>query len=830
MKRFIARILTLAAVALMGVPHAGASNRIVISNAEGLPDAEVKVTVSLESDVPIAALQVSAELGDAAIAVNGTAVPLGRAANHAASCGTKDGVTTLMLYSTTMASIAAGSGEVAEFTLRLGKRPANAVPSLVVKATDASGREVACSGSGLSVKVLGATATYPSGPAYDFGRVAIRDTYTLSIPVENSGTSPLVIDGVEFSSEDFSCVSELPLTVEAGSIGALVVGYAPLERGDISVTAKVMSNSTMPDNVLRLLAQPFAVNEVHVGSVSGVSDTEVTVPITVNNMDAVTGFTFEFELPSQLQYVDGSFALSQRSEGHSVVASVNNGKLIATAYSLTDAPFADEDGEIASFKVRLSGRNSVTLNAQKAVLSAVIGGKVTDVTSAIYSGSVSILYPQIDAYSSISLGRTPITEDAATTLQIRNYGTAPLRVERIVCDGVELTLDREVPFEVAPSYSSETVTFTCSGKTEGTLSGTLHIYSNDPDQRLLDVAVGGERYAPNFITLKPELPEFVNGKCALNLVLDNYDAISGLQFDVTLPEGFEPEEPVMLGRAAGFTTIYNKVNSATVRYFVYSLGGADIEQGKGNVMQLLFTYSEDIPVGSYTFVANGLKLSNQQMANRSSVIGDVVAMVDVRDMPESATVSVGADGLATYCPAYNLDFSEARDIAAYKATISDNTAILTRVETVAAGEGVLLRSFAEGAATEDIPTIADATRNEENAFVGTTEAMVLYEKAGSVTNFVLSKVDGVVGFFKAKPEADGGTSVGAWKAYLPVENYNPEAAIKGISFIFVDATGISDVIVQPSTEDDAFYTLSGIRVKNPMKGIYIKNGKKVVVK
>ena len=30
--------------------------------------------------------------------------------------------------------------------------------------------------------------------------------------------------------------------------------------------------------------------------------------------------------------------------------------------------------------------------------------------------------------------------------------------------------------------------------------------------------------------------------------------------------------------------------------------------------------------------------------------------------------------------------------------------------------------------------------------------------------------------------------------------------------------------------DDNYYTLQGIRVKNPSKGVYIKNGKKVIVK
>ncbi len=44
-----------------------------------------------------------------------------------------------------------------------------------------------------------------------------------------------------------------------------------------------------------------------------------------------------------------------------------------------------------------------------------------------------------------------------------------------------------------------------------------------------------------------------------------------------------------------------------------------------------------------------------------------------------------------------------------------------------------------------------------------------------------------------------------------------------------DATAISNVIVE-NAEDDAIYTLQGVKVENPSKGIYIQNGKKFIIK
>lgn len=190
--------------------------------------------------------------------------------------------------------------------------------------------------------------------------------------------------------------------------------------------------------------------------------------------------------------------------------------------------------------------------------------------------------------------------------------------------------------------------------------------------------------------------------------------------------------------------------------------------------------------------------------------------------PTTITISVGADGLASYCPQFGVDFSNAEHIAAYKASVNGSTVNLTKVMTVAAGEGVLLRSLS-GGATQEILPVAEATKNEGNAFVGTLEDVILSETEGSVTNFVLSKVDGVVGFYKAN-----GTKVVAGKAYLPVENY--QSGARGLTVMFDDTTSISEVESQQSTIDDAIYTLGGVRVKNPTKGLYIKNGKKVVIK
>lgn len=71
----------------------------------------------------------------------------------------------------------------------------------------------------------------------------------------------------------------------------------------------------------------------------------------------------------------------------------------------------------------------------------------------------------------------------------------------------------------------------------------------------------------------------------------------------------------------------------------------------------------------------------------------------------------------------------------------------------------------------------------------------------------------------------------AWKTYLPVENYDPSAVAKGLTLIFDDGTtAVSEVETLPTTDGDAVYTVNGVRVEHPTaKGIYIQNGKKVMI-
>ena len=152
---------------------------------------------------------------------------------------------------------------------------------------------------------------------------------------------------------------------------------------------------------------------------------------------------------------------------------------------------------------------------------------------------------------------------------------------------------------------------------------------------------------------------------------------------------------------------------------------------------------------------------------------------------------------------------------------------------VPANTGVLLKGT-PGETYTLTRTNSEAASVTDNALVAVTEQTVIYQtvKIGDVeyTNFGLSG-----GVFK-KVNSKGGT-VKANRAYLqiPTSELPPAAAAEGIILVWDEETdGIE--IVQTSTvksrHDDAWFTLDGRQLsgKPTAKGLYIVNGKKVIIK
>lgn len=653
---------------------ARAGNVVSLPSVSGAPGEEVTLTVALANDDPVSAMELQIPIDDGFTVVAGSETLSARAPSHSARVGINGGTLVVMVWSTSMTALTGNSGEVLSFRVLLGNDPKTIalVPSKVTL-TDTGGNALSGSATSGSVTISAAKAQLATRDI-DFGHIPIRDTYHQSLGVTNVGNAPLVISGIEPSAVEFSSSTSFPYVIEAGSYGEVDITYTPVERGAIEETVRLLSNNIAGTNTIRVVADPFAVNELHVENASGIADSTVTIPLRVNNMDALSGFQFEFDLPEQLQYVDGSFALSDRKGDHQLVVTDNNGKLRAIAYSMSNSTFSGNDGVIATFDVKLSGRYGCNLGASKAVLTANYKGQDMDVLSDKYEGYIDIQSPQLNAQDQLDLGATPVTEVAQGEVNVYNYGNAPLRIDRVVFDTEGFTVAESFPLIIQP-WQSVTLHVSFNGQEQAPFEAMMQLYSNDPDHRLHNIVVTGSRFAPNYLHFTAE--DVLNdGELLLHVDLSNYDPVDGIQFDVTYPsEWFTPTDEYTWGeRANGFSMAYRSIGNGVIRCFIYSLVNGEITPGEGRVVTMKFATTAGVPEGTYTLSFDNLKAGTADLIDKIAggdnecsfnvfhrIIGDVncdgvVTSVDITclynyllngDETYIATSDVDGDGFIT---------------------------------------------------------------------------------------------------------------------------------------------------------------------------------------
>ena len=186
---------------------------------------------------------------------------------------------------------------------------------------------------------------------------------------------------------------------------------------------------------------------------------------------------------------------------------------------------------------------------------------------------------------------------------------------------------------------------------------------------------------------------------------------------------------------------------------------------------------------------------------------------------DGGTVQVtitSAAGVATYCNCDGkaLDFSSVEGLTAYIVSSIEGVVNLQAVKEIPAGTGVVV----EGAPkTYNVPVIASADPVVGNMLIGVTS-----DYSAKEGDYVLAYKDEVRGFFPA--ESDLAIPVG--KAYLHIGGSGARSFLP----LNYETTGIGALLMNNEKVKKEIFSLSGQRVSQPKKGLYIIGGRKVVVK
>ena len=230
-------------------------------------------------------------------------------------------------------------------------------------------------------------------------------------------------------------------------------------------------------------------------------------------------------------------------------------------------------------------------------------------------------------------------------------------------------------------------------------------------------------------------------------------------------------------------------------------------------------------IGNFAFI--GCSNLTSFTLNSNPVIG-FDALPDNATVTMNLTANEGATG-EYWTTFYNENYSfavDAEKTKVYKAAVSGSRVNLTEVADIHNDKAVILKSTASPITltltTSPSTTSADFDGNELKASSGDLVASIL------TYAYCLSKnASNQVGFYKFSGNGVD-EIIPANHAYLVISGTNATRSFYGIAD---DTTAIEGVAPAMTEETGDVYDLSGRRVVGqPQKGIYVRNGRKFIVK
>ena len=194
---------------------------------------------------------------------------------------------------------------------------------------------------------------------------------------------------------------------------------------------------------------------------------------------------------------------------------------------------------------------------------------------------------------------------------------------------------------------------------------------------------------------------------------------------------------------------------------------------------------------------------------------ELTAAAEADKAADFVNVTLTDAGWATLFTDKALDFSGS-GLKAYTATCDGATVTLTEVATVPANTGVVLKGE-EG--NYDV-AVAAASATEKGDLQGSATETTAYDAFDGYELYALAMNGDEAQFCQV---ASG--EIPAGKAFLKVAE---ETEVSALRIVFGETDGIEALTNAENETSNAMFDLSGRRVLKAQKGIYVKNGKKVI--
>ena len=430
---------------------------------------------------------------------------------------------------------------------------------------------------------------------------------------------------------------------------------------------------------------------------------------------------------------------------------------------------------------------------------------------------------------------------------ITKMGEGFARTYSVVCDNkdVLLTPTAKLTYDFTPSGEGKATSgVECNGTITATAAGTYVVTASAEGYTSTSVMIDNTKEYEltktiDFTTLKAEDLSVNWKKKAENTKLPGSSTQWLAKYGNVVADkyfyDFSAESASATDVVAGLNVEINKDGKAPVlftgfgmMYPIYQMNAdGDDLKANGPITDGKLSIADGTAdqVGVYTYINNygkgGTKTTVVAGDKEFALyrFSDMLTKVEIYSPKITETVSVSEAGFATYATTNNVVVPEDENVKVMTVKVNaEGTAIeLNEVKAgtvIPAGRGILVKAPAGNC--DFVVTSDKGTELTNNNLVAATSDVT----SDGTKFFALTKIGDKVGFALVA----NGVVIPAGKAYLEV------AKATAAKFFSLDgeATGINSV--KTAKADGAYYTLEGVKTTKPVKGLYIHNGKKIVVK
>ncbi|MCK4813910.1 MAG: choice-of-anchor D domain-containing protein, partial [Candidatus Marinimicrobia bacterium] len=346
----------------------------------------------------------------------------------------------------------------------------------------------------------------------------------------------------------------------------------------------------------------YAQNIMAVSNVSGLANDTVTVSIDISNSDPFVGFQFDIELPDELEYVENTAFLSERSSDHQVVANISDFSVLTIfSYSMTLTEFSGTSGEVLTFKVKLGTvPGNYNLNLENVTIA---NAQSQNILTDVINGIITIQAPDIDINPvSLNYGRVPLLQTSDKSFNINNTGNRDLLISRIYTDFPDFEVIGDTNFTItAGSSRSVSIRFTSNNK--GTYNKQVRIQCNDPDEPERSVDLSVIAYAVNELDINNMFGR--SGHVStLSIDISNMEEFVAFSFDLDIPEAlhFVSGSAELTERKSDHVVSASTLENGNVRIVAYSTTNSAFTGNSGDVVTLDFMVDGEGGYYSLNFV------------------------------------------------------------------------------------------------------------------------------------------------------------------------------------------------------------------------------------